>query len=175
MATKKSVTKKVVKQAIARSSKTGRIVTKEEAAANPEKTEVEIVERVLYKKFKIPKSFGKAADLLYETRAERLRQAKVVAMLEDQEKERKEHFINNLSKDDSSGAAGKVARVQIKIEPQPQVEDWDEFYKHIKKKGEFDLLNRAPNRTAIRERWENGKQIPGIGKFDAVKVSVTKV
>ena len=165
---------KTVKQKIARSSKTGKLVTEQFASANPETTEVEIVERTLKKKFKIPASFGKVADLLYTTRQERLRLAKVVEMLEQQEKELKNHVINNLSKGDS-GAAGRIARVQVIVEPQPTVEDWDEFYKHIKKKGEFDLLNRAPNRKAIAERWNNGKEVPGVGKFDAVKVSVTKV
>lgn len=166
----------------ARSTTTGRTVGKAATKADPAGTVVETVEGPLdefLRKFKaptkVPKSYGSVADLLYTTRADRLALSKAVAALEDYEKALKNHLIENLSKDDSSGAAGKVARAQIVVEPQPVVEDWDEFYKHIKRKGEFDLLNRAVNRTAVRERWNNGKAIPGVGTFDAVKVSVTKV
>lgn len=123
---------------------------------------------------KIPKSFGAIADLLYTTRENRLELRKAVDAMEQFEKDLKNHLINEMSKDDS-GAAGRIARAQIVVEPQPVVEDWEEFYKHIKKKGEFDLLNRAVNRTAVRERWENGKAVPGVGTFNVTKVSVTKV
>lgn len=176
MATKKAT------KTIARSATTGRTVSKQKAAANPAGTTVEVVEGPLeafLRRFKaptkVPKSYGAVADLLYTTRQERLDLSKAVAALEDYEKALKQHLIDNLSKNESTGAAGKVARAQIVVEPVPQVQDWDEFYKHIKKTGSFELLNRALNRTAARERIDNGKTIPGVGTFDAVKVSVTKV
>lgn len=167
---------------VARSAKTGRIVKKVEADADPDGTfnqEVNSPLEVFLAKFvpptKIPKNPGAAADLLYTTREDRLRLAKIVTAMEDFEKLLRQDFIDNLSKKDSTGVAGKKARVQIVTEDQPVVQDWDEFYKHIKKKGEFDLLNRAVNRSAVRARWDNGKAIPGVGSFTVSKVSVTKV
>lgn len=170
------------KRTVTRSAKSGEIVKKGAAAADPDGTITQVVmppiEEFL-KKFKaptkIPKNFGAVADLLYITREDRLALSKAVQALEDYEKSLKAHLIENMSKKDSTGASGHRARAQIVMEPQPQVQDWDEFYKHIKKKGEFDLLNRAVNRAAVKARWENGKEVPGVGSFNVAKVSVTKL
>lgn len=127
------------------------------------------------KVFKIPAKLAAAADLLYTTRQERLALNKHVEAMKVHERALKEHLIDSLPKSDASGVAGKVARAQVKIEDEPIVEDWETFYKGIKKTGAFELLNKAPNRRAIKERWNNGKEVPGVGHFDNVKISLTKV
>lgn len=127
------------------------------------------------KELKVPKTFGGMADALYETRLRRLNLQKEVDALAAFETKLKDKLIEEMPKKDSTGASGKLARAQIVQEPQPVVEDWEELYKHIKKKGEFDLLNRAANRTAIKARWDAGKVVPGVGQFMATKVSVTKL
>lgn len=167
---------------LARSARTGKAVSPATAAADPDGTVVETVKDALEdfaSKFKppskIPKNFGAAADLLYQTRERRLKLAKIVDSMEEFEKSLKKHFIENLSKKESTGAAGKIARAQIVTEDQPVVQDWEAAYKHIKKTGSFDLLNRAINRTAVKARWDNGKEVPGVGHFQVTKVSVTKV
>lgn len=130
---------------------------------------------VAVKEKPLPKSFGACADLLYTTREERLALQKEVDAMHDLEKRLKNHFIENLSKDDSTGAAGKRARVQVVTSDEPCAENWEETYKHIKKTGNFDLLNRALNKTAVKARWEAGKEVPGVGHFQVTKVSVTKI
>ncbi len=55
------------------------------------------------------------------------------------------------------------------------VKDWDAFYKYVARTKSFDLLNRAVNREAARERWDARKQVPGMDKFHAKKVSCTKL
>jgi len=124
---------------------------------------------------KIPKRFGGAADVLYLTPETRLKTSKVVDALDKHERDIKNYFIENLSKKASTGAAGHVARVQIVTADEPAVENWEDTYKYINKTGSFDLLNRALNRSAVKERWENGKEVPGVGHFTVTKVSVTKV
>lgn len=86
-----------------------------------------------------------------------------------------EHFVQKLAVGESSGVQGLKSRVQVTENIIPVVSDWPKFYAHIKKKGEFELLNRAPNRVAIVERWEAHKEVPGVGKFHAKKVSCTKL
>ena len=86
-----------------------------------------------------------------------------------------EFFVQKLAVGESSGQQGMKSRVQVTESVIPVVEDWPKFYAHIKKKGEFELLNRAVNRAAVMERWDQKKQIPGVGKFHAKKVSVTKL
>lgn len=86
-----------------------------------------------------------------------------------------EHFIQTLAVGESSGVQGMKSRVQITDSVIPVVKDWPKLYAHIKKTGEFELLNRAPNRVAIVERWDAKKEVPGVDKFRAKKVSCTKL
>jgi hypothetical protein len=127
------------------------------------------------RKPKFPKSMGVCADMLYQLRENRLVVQKQVDAMEEEEKALREYIIQNLPKSQQSGAAGKVALAKIEVKPEPVVNDWDAFYGYIKKKGEFELLNRALNRKAVKERWDNGKTVPGVGRFNVTKVSVTKI
>lgn len=123
---------------------------------------------------KLPKSLGACADLLYKTREERLKLQREVDRLEKKESALENHFIEELSKD-STGVAGRVARVQINSKPVPVVEDWSKFYTYIKKNNAFELLQRRLSAKAVEERWEDKKQVPGVGRFNAKKVSCTKL
>ncbi len=122
---------------------------------------------------------GAVADLLYDLRqvnstvghlADPLQEviAPVVKALE-------EHFIQTLAVGEASGIQGHHSRVQVTESIVPVVEDWDKFYEHIRKTKSFELLNRAVNRSAVQERWELKKQVPGVGVFHAKKVSCTKL
>lgn len=124
-------------------------------------------------------STGAAADLLYDLRnLNKLLSAPTAELSETvgaAVKRLEQHFVDTLIADDATGVQGQHSRVQVTKDPVPVVEDWNKFYAHIKKKGEFELLNRAPNRAAIRERWDNKKQVPGVGVFNNKKVSCTKL
>lgn len=158
---------------------------KKEAAKIVEEIEVEgeITEELLFEHcpkeflaaFKKAKTPAQRADLLYEVDNTRLARGKEVEALKKFVSKLEKWFIQELPETDSTGVAGKVARVQIRKKERASVVAWDVFYAHIKKKGEFELLNRAVNAKAIKERWENGKQVPGVEKFVYRDVSVTKV
>lgn len=128
---------------------------------------------------KPPKTMGACADKIYQLRQEiselKKKQAAELEQREVDLKALEEHVINNLPKSEASGVAGKLARITVTKTPVPQVQDWDSFYKHIKKTGEFDLLSRGISKEAIRERWGNKKKVPGVGTFDVIKVSVNKL
>lgn len=96
-------------------------------------------------------------------------------LLQSEESAIKEHIINTLPKSEASGVAGKLARVTIVTKQIPQVKDWDAFYKYVKKTSSFDLLQRRLTDSAIKERWEAGKEVPGVEHFNAVSVSINKV
>lgn len=125
--------------------------------------------------FKFPKALGACADRLYLLRAKRLEEQKKVDAIAAEEKALREHIINTLPKSEASGVAGKVARVTVVTKEVPQVKDWDLFYKYIKKTGQFDLMQRRLTDGAIKERWENGKEVPGVEHFQAVTISMNKV
>lgn len=122
----------------------------------------------------LPKTLGGCADKLFRTRAKRLDVQKQVDKLRAEEAELKEHLINNLPKDRATGVQGKLCQVSIVTKQRPKVEDWDRLYKYIKRTGNFDLLQRRLSDPAIRERWEDGKEVPGVDTFTVVDVSIRK-
>lgn len=126
-------------------------------------------------KYKFPKAMGACADKLFELRNKRLAVQKEVDAVAAEETALKNHIIENLPKSEASGVAGKLARVTVVTKQIPQVKDWDAFYKHVKKTGDFDLMQRRLTDAAIKERWEAGKEVPGVEHFNAVSVSINKI
>lgn len=125
--------------------------------------------------YKFPKTMGACADRVYLLREQRLASQKEVDKIEEEEKALKEHIINNLPKSEASGVSGKVGHVEVVKKSVPQVKDWEAFYKHVKKTGEFDLMSRSISKTAIQERLDNKKKVPGVELFTTVSLSITKV
>lgn len=125
--------------------------------------------------YKFPKAMGACADKLFEIRNKRLAMQKAVDEVEAEEKALKEHIIATLPKSEASGVAGKLARVTVITKEVPQVKDWDVFYKHLVKTKSFDLMQKRLSDTAVKERWEAGKQVPGVEAFSAVTISLNKV
>lgn len=127
-------------------------------------------------RFKKAKTAAARADLLYEIEKAELKAARdTFKQLEKFVSKLEAWFIEQFEDDDQKGVTGKTARVEVKSKDCATVEDWDKFYTHIKKKGEFDLLNRAVNQKAVQERWDQKKQVPGVGKFVKRVLSITKV
>jgi hypothetical protein len=126
-------------------------------------------------KYKFPKALGACADKLFELRNKRLAEQKKVDEISAEESALKNHIIENLPKSEASGVAGKLARVTVVTKQIPQVKDWDAFYKYVKKTGSFDLMQKRLTDAAIKERWEAGKEVPGVEHFNAVSVSINKV
>lgn len=126
-------------------------------------------------KYKFPKALGACADKLFELRNKRLAEQKKVDEIAAEESALKNHIIENLPKSEASGVAGKLARVTVVTKQIPQVKDWDAFYRYVKKTGSFDLMQKRLTDAAIKERWEAGKEIPGVEHFNAVSVSINKV
>lgn len=141
------------------------------------------------KTLKIPKGFGACADLLHDTRDERLELQKEAKEIETDEKALKDHLIQKLDKNNEGGAVGKRYKAISYNDPMFVVEDWEKFYAHVKKTGEFDLLNRALNQASVKERvadqvppkgevarskWKP-KLPPGVASMNVVKISLTKV
>lgn len=127
------------------------------------------------KEFKLPKTQAACADLLYTTREERLQLQRAVDKLQERETALKEFFIATLPKNEATGIAGRVAVVQLSTSPVPVVEDWDKFYAFVKKTNAFQFLQRRVSDSAVKDFWDNKKQVPGVGRFNAVKVSCTKI
>lgn len=125
--------------------------------------------------FKPPKQLAACADMLYALREERYALQHQAERIEEKEKLLREHLIEQLPKGDASGISGKTARVFVENVQVARVEDWDALYAHIKKTGSFELLQRRPSETAIRERWDAGKAVPGVTTLTNPVLRLNKV
>jgi hypothetical protein len=123
----------------------------------------------------LPKQPAACADLLYTTREQRLALQKQVDELKALETRLKEFFIDTLPKSQATGVAGKLARVTVVQKTSPIVEDWEAFYAYVKKNNAFELMQKRLSDTAVKERWEDGKTIPGVTVNHYVDVSLNKV
>lgn len=123
----------------------------------------------------MPKSMGLCADLYSEVRELRLAMQKIVEDVKARETEIREHIIANLSKSDDTGAAGKKYRAQIVVKPEPSLKDWDSFTRFVVENDRFDLLHKRIADKPIKDLWEDGVDVPGVERFNAVSVSITKI
>lgn len=158
-------------------------LSKEAEAANGEDEVVLITEALLLDvcpkemtaAFKKTKNLASRADFLYTFEKAQLKEARDrFKALDNFANKLEAWFIQELTAD-MTGVTGKIGRVETKTKEVAIVEDWTAFYANLKKKGEFDLMNKALNQKAIKERWEAGRNVPGVGKFTKKVISLTGV
>lgn len=118
---------------------------------------------------------AKMADAYYETRQRRLAMQKDVDKLQEQETALRKSLIDYLSESEAEGVAGATCRVQLTKKEVPSVTDWDAFFSYVAARRQFDLLQRRVSDTAVKQRWEDGKKIPGVEKFQVTDLSVRKL
>jgi len=84
--------------------------------------------------------------------------------------------IDDLMKEQGlTRAAGKLEQVSYSESWVPDITDWDQYYKFIKRTGAFDLLHKRPSVTAWRERYNQGKIVPGTEPKKITKLHFTAV
>lgn len=123
----------------------------------------------------IPKTLGGCADQLFKLKLRKGIIQQQIDAIEEEEKAIQEHLIRELPNNGSTGVVGLLAKVNVLRKVVPQVKDWDQLYKHILKTKDFSLLQRRVGETSWKEQTENGKPIPGVEAFTAMKISLTKV
>ena len=92
----------------------------------------------------------------------------------DEEKALRDYLLDTFKKDELDGASGHGLQVSLTRSTVPTLTDWDAFNKFAKLKGNDDLLNRAVNAAAWRERLNAGKDMPGVTPFQQVGLRVSK-
>ena len=122
-----------------------------------------------------PTSMGKCIDMLYEQRAKRLLLQHEVDEMKAEEKDLETHILNTFSKDDLRGAKGDVATAAIKRTTSVVLSDWDTFIAYVAENEAWELLRKQPASNAVKERWDEEIEIPGVEPFVNVGLSLTKV
>lgn len=135
----------------------------------------DICPKAVLARFKAAKTPAARADLLFTLSNKEWKELKKTFDAMNDFLGKLEQWFVQEFKNDQRGVTGKVGRVEVKRKDIPKADDWAKIYSYIKKTGSFDLLNKAINRTAVQERWDQKKNVPGIGKFTADVISLTGV
>lgn len=117
---------------------------------------------------------GLLADAFKIAEADRLAADKVAAELKKKEVNIKVALIAAMKQLETSSVGGKMFKCEHYTVNEPVVADWPKYYAYILRTKDFSLLERRPGKAAIKERWEDGKVVPGITKFPVDKLSFTK-
>jgi len=107
----------------------------------------------------------------------RLEEQRKVDNLKKQETEMQYDIINYLHKNpEINGLMGTTHKAVLKDTTIPIIEDLTAFQGYIVANDAWDLAqNLRPSAPAIRDRWEDNLEIPGITTAVDTKLSVTKI
>ena len=108
-------------------------------------------------------------------KAERLAADKVAQALKHEEVELQNEICKLLKDSGLTGAGGATHKVTLKTIDKPVAQDWDEIYTYIKEEDAFDLLQRRLTEGAVKARWEEDIDIPGIATYPVDKLTLSKV
>lgn len=126
--------------------------------------------------YKFPAKLGACADKLYKLKESRLALNKRASAIEAEEKALKAHIINTLPASEASGIAGRLVRVTITKKEIPIVVDQEAFRKYMNRTKRWDLAYKLqPSAPAVRDLWDEGKDVKGLDKFTLKTLSMNKL
>lgn len=113
-------------------------------------------------------------DAYIVQRQQRLIMAKEVEALEEAEKELYKTIVAKYREAGMTACGGKFGLVKMTESKEPIAEDWAQVWKYIKENDAWELLHKRITVTAVRERWDAGESVPGIGSVPKYSLSVSK-
>jgi hypothetical protein len=112
-------------------------------------------------------------DQYISTRAERLGLDKQAEAIKEHEEILKKAIIAKYQEQGITVLGGVSGMVKMSRAEEPVAQDWIAIWKHIQETGEFELLHKRLTNTAVKERWDVGIELPGIGKQEVFRLSVS--
>jgi hypothetical protein len=119
-------------------------------------------------KVKLPANLGAAVDGLYVLQEKRDVAAAATEMLKKAVLAYKLAMINKFKKGELRAAAGKRALVTLVSEDVPTIEDFMKLWTYARKRNAPELFQKRLSTDAVRELWDAGKRVPGVGVFHNV-------
>jgi hypothetical protein len=114
-------------------------------------------------------------DSYIATRARRLDAEKQAEAIKEQEDELSKTIIAKMREGGMKAMGANLGLIKLQETEEPVAENWPELWKFIKDTDSWDLLHKRVTVTAVRDRWEEGVAVPGVGKITKYKLSVSKL
>lgn len=113
-------------------------------------------------------------DELSAVETERLALDRKSNGLKAQAEKLKANLIAEMQRHKISEIAGEGGRIaSLKVSNEPVASDWQKLHTHIRETGELDLLHRRLTVSAVKLRWEEGVNIPGVDMYVETKLVLT--
>jgi len=112
-------------------------------------------------------------DAYIAMRAQRLQADRQAADLKEREEVLKDHLITSFRSQGMSALGGGAGVVKMGQTDEPEALNWDELYAYIKANDAWELLHKRVGSTAVKERWKDGVEVPGVGHKTVYKLTVS--
>ena len=84
-------------------------------------------------------------------------------------------LLSKMDSEDITRTANSNASVSINETTQPEVTDWDAFYRFLAETKQFELLQRRVSSTAYKELLGLGQNIPGLAPRIVRRINFRKL
>jgi hypothetical protein len=106
-------------------------------------------------------------------RAQRLILDKEAASLKETEDDIGKVIISKFREGNITAQGATNGLIKMTEYEEPLAEDWDQIRTYIIQKNAWELVHKRITVTAVKERWEAGEQVPGVGRMTKYKLSVS--
>lgn len=113
-------------------------------------------------------------DNYISIRSQRLNLDREAATIKEMEDDLYQVIVSKMRDAGMSVLGAKNGFVKLKESTEPVPTSWPELWKWIQETGNFEVLHKRISTLAIKERWEAGEGVPGVGKTTVYKLSVSK-
>lgn len=114
-------------------------------------------------------------DAYKETRDRRLAEQKLVDKIKESEDSLKVKILELLREQEAPVIGGTTHQCTRKVSNEPFAEDWELIHAHIIDTGDWDLMQKRLGEAAVKLRWDEGEEVPGVGSFPVEKLGLTKL
>lgn len=114
-------------------------------------------------------------DSYVNVREQRLALEREVLKLKEAEEDLKRTIVAKFQEQGLKALGGQLGLVKMTELDEPKAENWELIYDYVAEHEAWHLLHKRLTTTAIKELWDDGKTVPGVGHQTVYKLSVSGV
>lgn len=114
-------------------------------------------------------------DSYVNIREQRLAADRLAEQLKETEEDLKRTIIAKFQEQGLKALGGSNGLVKMTELDEPKAENWELIYDYVAEHQAWHLLHKRITTTAIKELWDDGKTVPGVGHQKVYKLSVSGV
>jgi hypothetical protein len=122
-------------------------------------------------------ALGELGDEYWITLQDRLQKDRESKELKEKESALYKQIIDQMLAQKLTSIGGKKVKLSRNLTPDyvPTIQSYDEFAAYVLETQDLSLLERRVSKSAVKERWEQNQDVPGVVKFPVWKLSKSQV